>query len=225
MSSLSARCPSLPWSQALGALALSLAAGLPAAQAADISLSFDQDAQGVTGANGGTLTYNPAGYLVQQDINSDDMVVVLPTSLLGDWSAFLGGTLSFDAINLSGVASDWAGFGLVTITGAAGTVSFDIEPGAKPTTTWATYSGTLSTANFGASLPSVLANVTGVTIKLESHNGFDAGNPMNSDYNGFDNLKVSAVPEPASMALMLAGLATAGAVGAVRRRSGASHPA
>jgi Flp pilus assembly protein TadG len=221
MSSLSARFPSQPWSQALGAVVLSLAAGLPAAQAADISLSFDQNAQGVTEANGGTLTYNPAGYLVQQDINSDDMVVVLPTSLLGDWSAFLDGTLSFDAINLSGVVSDWDPFGLVTITGASGTVSFDIVPGAKPTTTWATYSGTLSTANFGASLPAVLANVTGVTIKLESHQGYDT-NPMLSDYNGFDNLKVSAVPEPASVAMMLAGLAC---VGVASRRSSWRRPA
>jgi hypothetical protein len=135
--------------------------------------------------------------------------------LLGDWSAYLNGTLSFDAINLSGVASDWPGFGLVTITGTAGAVSFDFEPDAKPTTTWAGYGTKLSTVNFGPTLPSVLANVTNVTIKLESHNGFDAGNAMNSDYNGFDNFKVSAVPEPGSAALTLVGLATLGA--AVRR--------
>lgn len=218
MSSVPLRLPSLCVPKALGAVALALASGLPAAHAAGISLTFDTDAQGVTAANGGTLAYNPAGYLTEQDINGDDMVVVLPAALLGDWSAYLNGTLSFDAINLSGVPSDWDGFGLVTLTGTAGSVAFDLEPGAKPTSTWATYGTTLSTANFGANLPSVLAQVTGVTIKLESHNGFDAGNPMNSDYNGFDNFKVTAaVPEPSTWLLGAVGLAALGVVSSKRR--------
>jgi PEP-CTERM motif len=211
MNSVSACLSPSFWPKAMGAAALVLASSLPAAQAAGISLTFDSDAQGVMAANGGTLAYNPAGYITEHDINGDDMVVVLPTALLGDWSVYLDGTLSFDAINLSGVPSDWPGFGLVTITGTAGSVAFDLEPGAQPTTSWATYGTTLSVANFGASLPNVLANVTGVTIKLESHNGFDAGNPMNSDYNGFDNFKVTpAVPEPETWVLGALGLLALG---------------
>jgi hypothetical protein len=218
MNSVSACLSSSFLPKALGIMGLVLASCLPVAQAAGISLTFDSDAQGVTAANGGTLAYNPAGYITEHDINGDDMVVVLPTALLGDWSAYLNGTLSFDAINLSGVPSDWPGFGLVTITGTAGSVAFDLEPSAHPTVFWAPYSTTLSTANFGGNLPSVLANVTGVTIKLESHNGFDAGNPMNSDYNGFDNFKVTAaVPEPESWLLGAVGVLALGLASRKRR--------
>ena len=218
MRSVSTRLSPSAFHKAVSAMVLALAACAPAVQAAGISLTFDSDAQGVIAANGGSLAYNPAGYITEHDINAEDMVVVLPTALLGDWSGYLNGTLSFDAINLSGVPSDWAGFGLVTITGTAGSVAFDLEPGAKPTAAWATYGTTLTTANFGANLPSVRAQVTGVTIKLESHNGFDAGNPMNSDYNGFDNFKVTpAVPEPESWLLGAVGLLALGAASRKRR--------
>lgn len=191
------------------------AACVGGAQAANIALTFDTDAQGVT-ATGGTLVHEAGGYLAQTDIDGANMSLYLPASLLGNWSQYLGGTLSFDAINLSGVASDWGDFGQVTLTGSAGQVTVDLAPGTEPGATWQTYATTLDAATWGANLGDVLADVTSVSIVLESHNGFGQGN---SEINGFDNFKVSAaaVPEPSTWALLATGLALMGCVH--RRRS------
>jgi hypothetical protein len=185
------------------------------AQAANISLTFDTDAQGITGTNG-TVAHEAAGYLAQTDIDADNMSLHLPASLLGNWSQFLGGTLSFDAINLSGVASDWGDFGQVTLTGSAGQVTVDLAAGEAPGGTWQTYATTLDAATWGGNLSNVLADVTGVSIVLESHNGFGPGN---SEINGFDNFKVSAaaVPEPSTWALLATGLVLM--AGVTRRRA------
>ena len=191
----------------VGALAL-----IGGAQAADMSLSFDADAQGVT-ATGGTLAYEAGGYLAQTDIDGDNMSLYMPSSVLGNWSQFLGGTLSFDAINLSGVASDWGDFGQVTLIGSGTQVTLDLATAASPGATWQTYAATLDPAIWGANLSSVLSNVTGVSVVLESHNGFGPGN---SEINGFDNFTVSAVPEPSTAVLMATGLALM--VGVNRRR-------
>ena len=192
-------------------LALSMIAS--AAQA-DLLYTFDAGAEGFTVTSGGSLTHvisGGNGHLSVADIDNDDVLLNLPLGAgVTDWSSYLGGTLSLDAISLNGQTPSWPTFGLLTLTSAtAGSVSFDFVPDADPTTGWKTYPVQLDVATFGASLPAVLASLSSATINLESGNG-----PI--EVVGIDNLRVtSAVPEPQSWALGLAGVALAGAL---RRR-------
>lgn len=179
---------------------------------------FATDADGWTTTNGGLQTWvatggNGGGWLRVADSSSDDFLLNAPTVWLGDWSGYLGGTLSFDALNANGESPDWAPFGEVTITGAAGTVVLDAVAANNPPADgqWHRYSVLLSPAagwSGSASLAAVLANVTHLTIKGEFHAGV-------SEVVGFDNIEVSAVPEPTSAALLLAGV---GLLGALRRK-------
>lgn len=201
------------------ALACLMALSGGAAQAADIHVTFDADAEGFTSTSGGTLAHEAGGFLAQTDIDGQDMAVVVSSALLGDWSRFLGGTLSFDSRNLSGVASDYNAFGTITLTGSSGSIARDVVLGTDPTGVWTTYSTVLDSATWGPTIAAVLGDVTRVSIVLESHNGFGGAD---SEVNGFDNFKVTAVaapvPEPTTLALTLAGLAAVGA-GCARRRT------
>lgn len=151
-----------------------------------------------TGGNGG-------GWLKVTDIDGgSDILISAPSAWLGNWSAYLGGTLSFDARNVNGISTDWAGFGEITISGPAGSVQLDVAAPGQPALDglWHHYGATLAPAagwsNAGA-FASVLANVTSLTINGEFHAG-------PGEVVGFDNIEVSAVPEPASAALLLGGV-------------------
>lgn len=177
-----------------------------AAQAQNIAEDFSAGAQGWTASNGGALSYqasggNAGGFLQIADSSSDDFLIVAPTAILGNWSGLLGGTLSFDARNINGDSPDWSLFGELTLSGAAGSVSLDmVAPNLPPADgQWHHYSVQLTVANFGAQLPAVLAQLNGLTIKGEYHNGV-------SEVLGFDNFSVSAVPEPSQALLLSLGL-------------------
>lgn len=189
-------------------LALPLAAG---------AAGFDTGTEGWTAVDGGALTWmatggSPGGWLRVTDTTDQDFLLKAPAAWLGNWSAYLGGTLSFDALNANGESPDWAPFGEVVITGAAGSVALDIVAPNNPPADgqWHRYSVLLtpSAGWSGASLTSVLANVTDVTIKAEFHAGV-------TEVVGLDNIQVSAVPEPASAALLLGGL---GLLAGLRRK-------
>ncbi|MFN3617650.1 MAG: PEP-CTERM sorting domain-containing protein [Aquabacterium sp.] len=205
------------WHHMGAAACLALAS---ASASANLTYTFDSDAQGVT-ATGAALSQGP-GYLVLQDTDNADMAVQLPAADLVNGTQYLGGTLSFDAINLNGAVNDWFSFGTVRLTGASGQfVELDIEPGAEPATTWKTYSVALTESVWGANLASVLAQWSGVSITLESHVGFDQTNG-GFELNGIDNIRVtSAVPEPGTLALAMAGLALL--PWAARRQSAKRH--
>ncbi|QDQ29241.1 PEP-CTERM sorting domain-containing protein [Chitinimonas arctica] len=194
-----------------------MAAAFSASAQADLNYSFDTDAQGWT-ATDGVLSHvasggNSGGFLSIHDGNDASMLAIAPGSALGSWSSYLGGTLSFDGLNLSAESADWDGFGEVTIFGSAGSVTLKVAPPASPSQDgqWHRYSALLSPTLWGSNLAAVLNNVTGVTIQTEFHNGV-------SETAGLDNFKVAAVPEPETYALLLAGLGLVGL--AARRRRG-----
>lgn len=179
-----------------------------AASAAGLSSGFDGGDEGWTTPIGGTQTWQAAGgntggwVQVLDTDNATNIELTAPAAWLGNWSAFLGGTLSFDAKNANGAPVNYAGFGEVRITGANGTeLMLDLAPAAEPGgNQWHHYSALLTpAAGWDPSLASVLANVTRVTITGE----FQAGP---GEAVGFDNLRVTAVPEPASLALLVSGL-------------------
>ncbi|KQW46226.1 MULTISPECIES: PEP-CTERM sorting domain-containing protein [unclassified Roseateles] len=191
---------------------------------ADISSSFAAGLEGWTG-QGGTVTHIAGGYLRQQDTQATWMSVTAPAGYLGDLSAYLGGTVSFDAINLNGVAADLISgpvFGTVTISGAGGSAS-RVLTGAgtgqpAPGAGWTHFEAPLDAADWNGNLAGALAGVTSLTVTLESNNDI-------VEINGFDNFSlIAVVPEPSTWALSGAGLALLGAL-ARRRASRASTPA
>lgn len=199
------------------AAAAVLVAAATASQAA--SYGFDVGSEGWTAVLGGELVWNavggsPGGFLRVADVSNDDLQIVAPASALGDWSSYLGGAIAFDARNVlatsdpSNHTPDWFSFGEVTING----VTVDLIPvGAPPADDqWHHYVVPLTTAVWGANLPSLLSNVTSFTIRGEFHAGV-------TETVGFDNITISAVPELPAPALMLAGLVMLGAATLKRR--------
>ena len=196
---------------------LVLLSGLAAQSAqANLLYSFDSDAQGWT-LTDGDLTYvsaggNTGGYLNTTDINSNDMALHAPASALGNWTQYLGGTFSFDALNTNNRLSDYNGFGTVTISSGAQSVSFDLAPSASNPPNnglWTSYSAVLSQAIWGSNLASVLSNVTSVTLSTESF----SSSTFPDEQVGIDNINVASVsnvPEPETYAMFLAGLGLVG---------------
>jgi hypothetical protein len=192
------------------------------AQAADLLYDFESGTQGVV-VTGGLVTATD-GHLVLQDKDDAEMIAWLPASDLGDWRRFLGGTLSFDAVNLNGVANNWLSFGTLRIESGDRFIERDLILAPEPAAQWTTYTLSLDEAALGPDLASVLGAVTRVGLTLESHIGFDATNG-GAEINGLDNLRVTAaVPEPQSWLLLLSGLVAVGA-GAVHRRRPARQAA
>lgn len=187
--------------------------GLSVVQAADVSSTFDTDAQGFTLVGDGLLSHTidqGNGHLVVTDTNgSTDVYLSVPLAAVGaDWSAYLGGTLSFDARMANGIAPSWPDFGTVRFTSTADQVAFaDLAPDVagvitEPGAQWKTYSITLDSSQFsGASLVGVLPSLKSITISMEAGNG-----PI--EVVAFDNFAVSSVPEPQTWVLSALGLAS-----------------
>lgn len=173
---------------------LGLAPLVEAAPPTQTRFDFDTDAQGWTAQAGGDLVWRNSrrphgGFLRISDVSSDDFVVVAPASLLGDWSRYLDGTLSFFARNANGDAPDWPLFGQITLSSGSSALTLDIAPDNEPQADhrWRRYQTTLSTAVWGTALPALLGDITEVRIKLEFHNGV-------SEVVDFDRLRLRRAP-------------------------------
>lgn len=201
------------------ALVAALLGTLSTAQA-NQNFTFDTDAQGFTLIGDGLLehiTEAANGFLKVTDTNGNtDVLLNVPLGAATvDWSAYLGGTVSFDGTMLNGIAPSWPDFGTIRFTDVNNqVVSADLASPNEPGAAWKTYTATLDATTFanqgGASLASVLANLKSVTLSAEAGNG-----PV--EIVGIDNFRVMAVPEPSTWALMLTGLA--GLAWAARRRA------
>lgn len=175
------------------------------ASALEWSSGFDFDLEGWTGTHG-TLAHvpaggNPGGFLAQTDTDDDFMQVFAPPVLSGDLSAFLGGTVSFDGLNVNGEAPDSPDlpqFGTVIFSGSAGVASLLLGGVGNPVAdrAWHTYSASISSGE--PFLAAVLADVTQITLILESHTGV-------SEVIGVDNFRLVAIPEPGMLSLALMG--------------------
>jgi hypothetical protein len=173
---------------------------------ADLAYTFDTDAQGFTlnEAAAGELSHDSGGYLRVKDLTDQTNVqMVLPgAAVAGGWQGYEGGTLSFDARLEAPIASYWPQFGEVSLLGSQGNITVDIAPGDEPGQAWKTYSIKLDAASWGSNdstFRNVLANLQSVQINLEAGNGA-------IETVHIDNVRVSAVPEPASLTLGLVGL-------------------
>jgi hypothetical protein len=138
------------------------------------------------------------------------MTVSAPAKFQGNLSTFLGGTISFDGKNINGVAANLASppwFGTITITGSSGTASRALTgngPGSPPADgNWHTYTADLSSAGWIGNLGVAMTNVTGITVVLEF-------NDVITETAGFDNFRISPVPEPETWAMLVAGLGLLG---------------
>jgi hypothetical protein len=193
------------------------AVSLPAS-AVTLESTFDAGLEGWTGSTGGDLAFvstggNPGGFLQQTDTDLSDMFVMAPASFLGDKSAFLNGTLSFDARQVGGDAEKYAAFGFVTLFNGGNAISADIAGANAPSNDWTTFSVNLNAAGFETTpeaVAAVLSNVTMIMITLESQIGV-------AETTGMDNFRMVSVPEPATLAI--AGLGLCG-VGLMCRKRG-----
>lgn len=219
-----------PAIRALCAIALPALLAVSFTARADVlaSSTFDTDAEGWTfindarnfgwsGSNG-----NPGGNVGAVDIGSGETwYYVAPASFLGDMSAALGGTLSYDLLQ-ERTTGQFDNSDVILIGGGLTLVfEFDYNPG----TDWTGYSVTLAGGTgwrvgdaLGAEadatdFATVLGNLTALYIRGEYRN------VSAFDNSRLDNVFLTAapVPEPASAALLLAGLALTG-VAARRRR-------
>jgi hypothetical protein len=151
---------------------------------------------------------NPGGYL--QGSESDPLggtgYFYAPASWLGNWSAYAGGTISYDLKVFDG--TDYFNDLDVIISNGSSSVSWssNVNPVGDG---WVTFQVQLTAANFGASLAPILSNVTSFAIRGEFISG--------AEVEGLDNVSVAAVaagtPEPSTWAMLLMGFAGLGFAG------------
>ena len=115
------------------------------ASATQIVSTFDADPDGWTSSSGGSMTFattggNPGGFLRQLDLDNTDMFVSAPAKFLGDKSAFAGGSVLFDGIELDAGPGNYQPYGTVTLRSGATSIQADLVPLGNPANAWSTFS-------------------------------------------------------------------------------------
>jgi alkaline phosphatase D len=185
------------------------AAGTPA----PVTSTFDTDADGWVTLNDGSLSYvatggNPGGHLFASDLGQGSWwYFQAPNKYIGDKSAYIGGTLSFDAKQSGGAFNDAPTYGDIVLLGTNGVAlayNFDTPHG----TAWAGFEATLvasdwtvatvgtagglvtytqsSVAPTDAEFEAVLSDVAALYVRGEYRSG--------SDSSGLDNVVLAPAP-------------------------------
>jgi hypothetical protein len=203
------------------------------ANATSIAATFDSGLEGWTTNDSGSFTHvssggNPGGYARLDNCECNIAQLLASAGFLGNLSAFIGGTLSFDGNLLGDGGSFFDGpngipggtfldYGIIRIVGPTLTAQRDLLPnGATPPfQAWQTYSIGLNGAAWGMSdgdFAALMQGVSSLTLTIEGLWG--------PEIQGIDNIRlesaVSPVPEPGT--LLCIGLGS-GLLAALRRRA------
>ena len=189
------------------AAASTLALSLSAAQAGTVTSTFDTDGEGFT-LSGGALSFaatggNPGGHIRATDTVSTFMQLTLPSKFTAA-PLLEGGTISFDAREF-GSGPSVSGFGTITLSDGTNTATRDPFGSTLPAGVWTSISADLDAGDWslsGGTFETILANISSISIQVESINGFD-------EVVGIDNVSVdtvSPVPLPMTAPLLIAGV-------------------
>lgn len=197
-------------------LALACALITPAAGAVDLVRSdFEADAEGWRALNGvasqGWVAEggDPGGYFSALDSGGGVIFVYdAPAAYLGDQTAALGGSLAF-SLKTSTLALPMAN-PVTTVRIIGGGLTLAAAVGDAPGLDWTRYALDIVPTSFRigdaggpeatlADLQTVFGQIDSIRIRGEFSQLIDRG--------GLDSVVLSAVPEPSTWALMLAGVA------------------
>jgi hypothetical protein len=210
----------------LGLVALVVWAAFPtdlAAAPITILSSFNGGLEGWTTTDAGAVLShagaggNPGGFLLHDNSEGAIAQLVAPAAFLGNLSAFIGGTLSFDGNQIGAGGSFFDGpngipggvfldYGIIQIIGPTLTAQVDLLPGGAtaPAGGWQTFSIPLTAAAWNmtpSDFSTLMQNVTGLRLTIEALWG--------SEIQGIDNITLTSVdqpavpvPEPASLLLL-----------------------